>query len=261
MKKNVLLMFLAATFLTGCSLSDVLPWGNKNEDKAQEQDDKDKKESQDESKEDSGDESKDDEKDDPVPTGITKKTINFYQNYLPSEWTDPGVSMDSTLLSCKTQNDRMINLTKAQISNDNFHLSELFFTKLNTAYYDSSSLIVQIGTGNPAKSSFNSGTFIWTSVARIIKVDITACCYFKTEGATDSAAHLSIEAGDKGEDKDYKRPILNSTTNDMSFAVEQGQTPEYKTYSFDYAEGIDRFCLTSFEGRVLLKSLAITWWA
>ena len=247
MKKNVLLMFLAATFITGCSLSDVLPWGNKPDDKAQEQDEKE--------------DGKDDEKDDPVPTGITKKTINFYQNYLPSEWTDPGVSMDSTLLSCKTQNDKLINLTKTQIGGNSHLLSELFFTKLNTAFYETSGLIVQIGTGNPAKSDFNSGTFIWTSSARIIKVVITAACYFKTEGATDSAAHLSIEAGDKGEDKDYKRPILNSTTNDMSFAVEQGQTPEYKTYSFDYAEGIDRFCLTSLEGRVLLKSLAFTWWA
>ena len=258
MKNNVLLMFLAATLLTGCSISDVLPWGNKTEEGSQEQDNKGEKESQEQSKEEEEQSKEDDQ--DQVPTGIVTKTINFYGNDLPSEWTDPGVSMDSTLLSCKTQNDRMVNLTKTQVG-DNSLLSELFFKKLNTAYYDSSSLIVQIGTGNPAKNTFNPGTFIWTSVARIIKVKVTAACYFKTEGATDSAAHLTIEAGTKGTDKDYNRPITNSTTADMSFAVESGQTPEYKTYSYDYAEGIDRFCLTSLEGRVLLKSLTLTWWA
>lgn len=256
MKKNILVLFIAAAFTTGCSISDIVPWKSEdNKSISEESNKKVEDESQNGSNE-NGQESNEDVK----PTGIATKTINFYGNSLPNEWTAPGVSMDSTLLSCKTQNERMVNMTNSQVNNNNL-LSEVFFTKLNTAYYDSSSLVVQIGTGNPAKGDFKSGTFTWTSVNRIIRVDITAMCYAKTQGAIDSTAHLLIEAGDKGTDKDYDRPINNSTTKDMSFAVGSDETPNYKTYSIDFAEGIDRFCLSSLDGRIFLKSLSITWWA
>ena len=245
-------MFAAAGLLTGCSLSDIFPFSKNDEGSADNT-------QQIENIIEPIVEADDEIKDDPVPTGVTTKTINFFGNALPNEWTAPGVSMDSTLLSCETQNDRLVNITKNQI-NDNNLISELFFTKLNTAYFDSSSLIIQIGTGNPTKNNFNPGTFIWTSVSKIIKIDVTAMCYVKEQGATDSSAHLKIEAGTKGVDKNYNRPITNSTTSDMSFAVQEDETPEYKTYSNEFAEGIDRFCLTSLDGRVFLKSLTITWW-
>ena len=252
MKKKILLLPLLSLALCGCSFEDLMFWKTKDQDTDQKESEKQNEE-------------KETTPETPVTPGETENlknpfttTINFYGDSLPNEWTAPGVSMDSTLLSCQTQNERLNNLTNAQLEKSGL-LTELFFTKINTAWYDSSDLVIQIGTGNPSKDSFNSGTFIWTSSKKIYKVDVTAQCYTKPEGTTDVDAHLQIDAGAKGTDKNYDRPINNKVTNDMSFAVGTDETPTYKSYSNTYPKGIDRFCLTSLEGRVLLKSLTITW--
>ena len=243
MKKKLLFVPLIGMLLAGCSFEDLMFWKKKDADTDQK--------GGDEGGGDSGGE-----------TGAkTTKTINLYGSYLPEEWTNTGVVMNSKLLSCKTQNERMVNTVKNQVNNTSF-MSEIFFTALNTAWYDSNNLIVQVGTGNPAKDSFESGTFIWTSTKKIYKVEVTGQCYVKTQGATDSNAHMTIEAGEVGvpdPEDEYARPIANGTTEDMSFVVGSGETPEYKTFTNEYDEGINRFCLTSLGGRMLLKSLTITW--
>jgi len=188
-------------------------------------------------------------------------TVNYYGSYLYDGWTSQGVKMDCTMLSCDVQNERLRNLTSEQVNNKSNLLSELFFTNLNTGYYDyvnSADLALTIGTGDASRDEFNSGTFIWTSVKKIYKVEITAKCYEKGEYTLDSNAHLKIEAGIKGTDVKYTRPISNKQTKDLSFAAESGVSV-YKSYSTTYAEGVDRFCLTSLDGRVVIKSLTITW--
>ena len=245
MKKNILLMLLSSVLLAGCSISDILPWGKKDNESEQK--------TPENSEENTGGNENLDELKNPFTL-----TINYSGSYLPSEWTDPGVVCDSTLLSSDTQNERLRNATNAQVNNSNL-LSELFFTKLNTAYGDGDSLVLQIGTGDPAKNKFNFGTFIWTSVKKIYRVDISAQCYTKTLGSTDSSAHLQIEAGKKGTDKNYDRPITSPVTFDMDLSVGQDESLVYKAFSNTFPKGIDRFCLTSLGGRVFLKSISITW--
>ena len=244
MKKKLLFIPLIGMLLAGCSFEDLMFWKKKEDGSSGKEP-----------------ENPGEKGDDNPTTGSVTKTINFYGSYLPSEWTNPGNVMDSTLLSKKTQNDKLVKLTNSQV-NDTSCLSELFFTNLNTAFYDSNNIVIQIGLGNPAKGDFISGTFVWTSAKKITKVEVTGQCYYKTEGATDSAAHMKIEAGGKGEDvtkdNDYQRPITDPVTADMDFTVKE-ETPTYKTYTNEYSEGVNRFCLTSLGGRVLLKSLTITW--
>ena len=241
MKKKLLFVPLFGMLLAGCSFEDLMFWKKKDDGSSEKEP-----------------ENPGEKGDDDATTGSVTKTINFYGSYLSSEWTASGVSMDSTLLSCKTQNERLVNSTNSQVNSASL-LSELFFTKLNTAQYDENGLIIQIGTGNPAKDNFKSGTFIWTSSKKITKVEVTAQCYTKSQGSTDTDAQLKIEAGTKGTDEGYDRPIESSTTADMSLAVEAEETPTYKTFTHEYSDGIDRFCLTSLGGRVFLKSLTITW--
>jgi len=249
MKKKLLFLPLVGLLLSACSFEDLMFWKKKEDSTPQNQEGS----SDDDGGEGEGDGSS---------TNHVTKTINFFGSYLPNDWKSSGVSMDSTLLSCSTQNEKLINATKTQVNDSNL-LSDLFFKKLNTAVYDSSGLIIQIGTGNPAKSNFSSGVFTWTSSKKITKVEVTAQCYAKDQGAVDSKASLKIEAGGKGTDVDennnYQRPITNAVSADMSFEVESGESPAYKTYSYEYNEGINRFCLTSLGGRVFLKSLVITW--
>lgn len=232
MKKNILLIVLSSVLLAGCSLSDIFPWGKKDNEPKQD-----------------------------TPKNLTSKTINFYGSYLYEGWTTQGVNMDSTMLSCDDQNERLRALTSAQVDNNSSLLSELFFTKLNTGYYDyvnSTDLAITIGTGDPSKNKFQSGTFVWTSVKKIYTIEVTAKCYEKGEYTLDSNAHLSLEAGTKGSDVEYSRPITDSIKDDYSFEAVDGAAI-YKTYSKTYEKGIDRFCLTSKKGRVVIQSLKIFW--
>ena len=248
MKKKLLFIPLFGMLLAGCSFEDLMFW-NKKEEKSEEKQPENPGKTDDQGSGGSG-------KEDEQITGTVTKTVNFYGSYLSSEWTAPGVSMDCTLLSCSTQNERLRSGTSSQVNNTSL-LSELFFTKLNTAYYESSGLVIQIGTGS------GSGTFVWTSTKKITKVEVTAQCYAKSQGSVDGNAHLQIEAGGKGtdvtENNNYQRPITDGTTKDMSLTVSSGETPAYKTFTNEYETGINRFCLTSLDGRVFLKSLTITW--
>lgn len=245
MKKNILLILLSSALLASCSFSDIISFGKKDNDSS--------------SKEPENQENNDNKEQD---KNTQSKTVNFYGSYLPSEWTDPGINLDSTLASCSSANDLLIGAVNPQV-NDSSQLSELFFTNLHAGYYETSGLVLQLGSGQVSKGNYTSGTLVWTSVKKIKKVEVVGQCYTKPAGATDTTAHMTIEAGGKGTDvtqnNDYQRPITNSTTKDMSFAVEAEETLAYKTYTNEYPDGINRFCLTSLEGRMFLKSLTITW--
>ena len=239
MKKKLLFIPLFGLLLAGCSFEDLMFWKKKDDDSSQKEGDKDPGDSDPEIK-------------------TTTKTINFYGDYMDSNWKAPGVSMDSTLDSCKTQNERLLGVVNNQVS-DTSLLSELYFTKLNTGWYDATqtSLVLQLGGGSG--DNFTSGTLTWTSTKKIYKGDVEAQYYTKTGGATESSAYLNIEAGDKGTDAWKERPIENSQTKDRNFAPEEGETLTYKTCTNSYTEGITRFRLTSLDGRMFLKSLTITW--
>ena len=259
MKKKLLFIPLFAITLSGCSFDDLMFWKNETERDV---------EGQQEVKPQENNENKEEQQVNPDNNNQSQsntpiaKTIFFYGSYLPSDWKAQGVGMDCTKLSDSDQNDNLKKVANGQVNDSNL-LSELFFTKLNTAPYESSGLIIAIGTGNPAKGDFNSGTFTWTSTKKITKVELSGQCYKKELGAVDSAAHLTIEAGGKGvdvsENNNYQRPITDPVSDDLSFVVGSEETPTYKTYTKEYSEGINRFTLTSLEGRVLLKSLTITW--
>ena len=248
MKKKLLFIPLFGMLLAGCTVEDLMFWQKKKEPVNEKE------------PENPGD-NKEKEPEPEPSTGSLTKTINFYGSSLPSDWTASGVSLDSTLLSCQKQNAKFIPAIESQVGNTSL-LSELFFKKLNTAV-SGDGLVIQIGGGNPAKDNFTPGSLVWTSTKKITKVEVTAQCYVKDQGATDSEAHLAIEAGGKGidvtEDNNYQRPITNAVTADMSFEVESTETPTYKTFTNEYTDGIERFSLTSSGGRVFLKSLTITW--
>jgi len=248
MKKNILLILLSAGLLAGCSLSDIISFGKKDNS------------SSDNETTDNNQQTGNNNNNNNTNKNTKTLTVNFFGSNLSSDWTAPGVKMDCTLLSSNSQNEKLVNCTFAQV-NDTSLLSELFFTELNTAFYETSGLVIQVGNGSG--DDFKSGTLTWTSTKKIVTVDVVGQCYSKVNGATDSSAHMTIEAGGKGtdvtENNNYQRPITNSTTKDMSFVVGSGDTPSYKTYPNEYPEGINRFRLTSLDGRMLLKSLTITW--
>ena len=241
MKKKILLLPLLAFILSGCSFEDLMFWKKKEDNPGQKQETP------------SGNENLDNLKN-PFTT-----TINFYGDSLPSEWTSTGLHMDSTVEAYSSDNSKLVKVATDQVNNSNL-LSELFFKNNHLGKYDDSGMILQIGSGNPApdKQTFQSGTFVWTSIKKIYKVDVTAQCYTKELGATDSSAHLKIEAGEKGTDTAENRPINSKVTNDLSFAAGESG-PEYKSYSNTYPKGVERFSLTSLDGRVFLKSITITW--
>lgn len=238
MKKNILLILLSSALLASCSFSDIISFGKKDNDSNKESENQENNDNK--------------ERDE----NTQSKTINFYGSYLPSAWTKTGVNMDSTLLSCSSANDLLIGAVNSQV-NDSNQLSELFFTNLHVGYYETSGLVLQLGSGQVPK-----GTLVWTSVKKIKKVEVIGQCYTKPEGAADTTAHMTIEAGGKGtdvtENNNYQRPITNSTTKDM-FELKSGENPSYKMEPNEYEEGINRFCLTSLGGRMFLKSLTITW--
>ena len=98
--------------------------------------------------------------------------INTYGASISSFATAAGVQVDSDLSSGANNAEKLTACLQAQLKYEEC-LSDTWFSKINTAVWDGS-CIVQVGTGNPAKDNFNSGTFKWNSTAKIYKVEETA---------------------------------------------------------------------------------------
>lgn len=103
-------------------------------------------------------------------------------------------------------------------------------------------------------SSSTDGLMTWTSTRKILKVETTVVNYYKTYTAwvegqavpdsitSDCLAHFMID------DTDYSLELTESLV------------PEVKTFTQTYGEeGTSSFSFASVSGRVLIKSIRITW--
>lgn len=100
-------------------------------------------------------------------------------------------------------------------------------------------------------SSSSDGEMTWNSSLNIIKVEVTVLNYYKTYSyvsggnpvtgvSCDNLAHFKLD------------------DTDHSLEMEEITVPEPHTFSATY-EGVKSFKISSVSGRVLVKSIAITW--
>lgn len=251
MKKNILLILLSAALLTGCEFDITLQrlFGGKDKEQETQQKEENSQEKPEENQQ-SGD------NEDQQPSGDQGgnggggnqqggeeqgivKTVNFSGSVFSVVGTSGGVSIDTSLSSGANGAQHLKECIESQL-NDSSLFTGMTALKLNTAPYDSKAILC-IGTGNPAKDDFNPGTFTWNSNKKIYKVELSAQCYIKDQGATDRAAHILLDS------------------QDNSLEVAEAETLEFKTFSKEYEAGTKSFTLTSQGGRVFLKSLTITW--
>lgn len=250
MKKNILLVLLSASLLSGCELDIAVKrfFGLIKEEPQQQEDNK---ENNQENQGNSGENDKTDGGEGEGQQGGEGEgeqkpnagdeyvaTISTYGSSISSFATSGGVQVDTDLSSGANNAAKLTACLQAQVKYEEC-LSGTWFSKINTAIWDNA-CIVQVGTGNPAKDNFNSGTFTWNSTAKIYKVEITAMCYAKVGYSEDSSAKIKIDDG-------------------SAQALKDGTELEFKTLTKEYAEGTNSFTIQSIDGRVFLKSLTITW--
>lgn len=117
-----------------------------------------------------------------------------------------------------------------EVETDNLHSR-----KFNSETY------LQFGSGSNAE-----GSIVWTSVEKIYKVEINVCCYAKYDsyhGFTnvDSWSHIAIDS------------------EDFDLTYDGKTDPQMMTFSKEYSQGVTSFRIASSMGRVLMKSMKITW--
>ena len=245
MKKNILLILLSATLLSGCELDISIQrfFGLiKEEPKEQQKEEENNENSQEnqENNENSGEEQHGGEEEQ-KPSAGQKYTVKISTSgtAISGLATSAGVQVDTNLSSGAANSEKLTNCLKSQVQFEEC-ISSAYFEKINTAVWDKVCMI-QIGTGNPVKDNFNPGTFKINSKAKIYNVAIEAQCYSKELGATDSSAHLKVN------------------NEDFSLEVAENEDLEFKTFTKEFSEGTNSLSLVSSGGRVLLKSLTITW--
>lgn len=131
---------------------------------------------------------------------------------------------------------------------------ENLFTSLTCEYCTTRKVdgdtYLQIGTGSYAKGKFNEGTFKYGSKEKIYRVEVTAFNYSNpyqdySTGAlvpnVDTEAHLLLD------------------DNDLSLELPSTSNPVEKSVVKEYANGVNSFTLKATNGRVLIKSITITW--
>ena len=255
MKKNILLVLLSASLLTGCELDlrvqrffGLIKEEPQSEEQQEEQkeNNQENQENPEENPENSGEnggqgqgQQGGNEQTPDIPNEYVA-TISTSGTAISGYATSAGVQADTDLSSGANNAANLTNCLKAQLQHEEC-LTSTWFQKINSAEWDSE-CIIQIGTGNPAKDNFNSGTFRWNSNAKIYKVEITAMCYAKPPYSEDSNAKIKI-------DNDAAQTLKASGDTDV----------EFKTVTKEYENGANTFAIQSVDGRVLLKSLKITW--
>ena len=252
MKKNILLVLLSTSLLTGCELDISIqrffglikeePQSEQHEEEntEKEQENQENLEENKENPEGEGGEGDGGNQQQPEVENEYVATISTSGSAISDFATSPGVQVDTDLSSGANNGTKLTNCLKAQLEHEEC-LSSTWFSKINTAEWDDE-CIVQIGTGNPAKDNFNVGTFRWNSTAKIYKVEITAMCYAKPPYSEDSDAKIKIDA-------DSAQALKASTDESV----------EFETLAKEYENGTNTFTIQSIDGRVLLKSLKITW--
>lgn len=241
MKKNILLVLLSAALLTGCELDlgfiKFANDGSKESEQQQKQEENNQNSQENQGENENKPEGSGEQQG--QPGDVYTALINTSGAAISAVATKSGVSIDTTLLSGAEKAELFKTALKNQLQYDAC-LTSITCVNLYTAVWQDVCMI-QIGSGNPAKGNLKSGTFTWNSSAKIYKVEIDAQCYSKEQGATDSLAHLKVDE------------------SDYSLEVAENEELEFKTISKEYAEGTNSFSLVNDGGRVLLKSLKITW--
>lgn len=252
MKKNILVILLAAGLLVGCDfdINSLINKKSSTSDQETQEKDQNSSENTGEIQNSSGenqtstsqtqtDQNQQNQQSQTQGETEYTATINLSGNAFSGVATSAGVNIDSTLLSGNSNAKKLEDACKAQLS-DSSLLYSLECKKLNSAVWNDVCML-QIGTGNYAKNDFNPGTFTWNSTKNIYKVEISVQCYAKAGYSLDSSAHLMFDL------------------DDLSLEAGSEEELEFKTFTKEYEHGARSFSLVSKNGRVFINSMKITW--
>jgi len=248
MKKNILLVLLSASLLTGCELDiriqRLLGMVKEEPESGQKQEENNQN-----SHENGGNNGN--SSGDQGGGNQHQQQENLEQEYSTQINTsgadfgviaqNAGVQMDDN--SYKANADKLKNYFDSKLEYKNL-ITNLSCTNLNTAEWKNV-VYLCIGTGYYANDKFVEGILKWTSGEKIYRVEIEAMAYAKARSsdtfATDELSHVWID------------------TDNHSLETATTTEPTIQTFSKEYAEGVTSFAIKSTGSRVLLKSLKITW--
>lgn len=251
MKKKIFPLLVSVLALTGCDfLSNLIPDAfnpfKKDDEQTQQQqqnqggqqqqnDDQHEEEQHEEDQH----EEHQDEKDELLQTYTA--TIKLSGNDFHDVATAAGVQINDTEYA------NNVNTLKEYCDSFLEYLdliTSLNCTKLNTAEWGGT-VYLCVGTGYYANGKFSEGILKWNSGVKIYNVEIKAQAYAKENPYSgdiiDYPAHVWIDS------------------DDHSLEVEEGSTPEIKTFSKAYPDGTNSFSIKSTGARVLLQEITITW--
>ena len=239
MKKNFLLVLLSSLTLASCDFSiEQLKFWEKTSDNTQQEGEK-------ESTDQDGHQDADPGTDPQVDPGTPPQGTYVHKISLSgSEFSsitsgERGYQFDDEEFSSHVQDLQKYCASKLDATN---MLTSINCIKCNTAPYNNVFYFC-VGTGYYGSNKFNEGSFKWTSVLPIHKIEIKAMAYSKLDdgGSTDGQSVVWI--------------------NDESHSLAQETTvaPTMQTFSKDFPKGVESFEIKSTGSRVLLESITITW--
>ena len=248
MKKNVLLILASVFALTGCEF-DITLSRLFGKDDSEQTDDQKPENSQE--KPANTDNSTEQTTDGTTPSQVTPKDdmnvqeytakINFSGSDFSVYGTDASVQADKE--SYPGNQTKLKDYCYSKLEYENL-ITNLECTKLNTAKWGGV-VYLCVGTGYYVNEEFKNGIFNWTSGEKIYKVSIEAQAYAKEisnkPSNVDLLAHIAIDL------------------DDHSLEVSDESELEFKTFEKEYPDGVKSFSIKSLGGRVLLKSITITW--
>jgi len=121
-------------------------------------------------------------------------------------------------------------------------LTQISCTKCNIAEYNNK-IYFCVGTGYYVNNKFNEGSFKWTSMLPLHKVEIKTMPYSKLGGGGSTDAQSVVWIDDSS----------------LSLATTPETAPVMQTFSKEYPDGTQSFEIKSTGSRVLIESITITW--
>lgn len=250
MKKNILVILLSATLLTGCEvdLGIIKIGGDQTKEPATEQ----KQEEQNQnSQENQGENQSSGENQQQgggeqgggeQGGGGQQHTDPLEQEYTATVLTSgtqfatlfPGGSHFDT----ESKKEALFNFLDDQLEYKNL-ISSIVCDNLHTQKYDSATYM-SFGSQN------GSGSFKWNSLVKIYRVEVTVQSYAKY---VDYTSTYNVDQNSKF----YIDEDLCQLTFDSN------NLPEMQTYTKNFTEGVTSFTLSSLDGRAFLKDMKITW--
>lgn len=246
MKKKLLLLVLSAALLGGCdfNINSLKFWESKNNDNSQEnQENSGENESEHHEEENHEEEEHHEEehKEDLQEYTATLETHGLYFNTNFSEGTNLTSASQSKVDELRTYLENPLEY-------------ENLFTSLTCEYCTTRKVdgdtYLQIGTGSYAKGKFNEGSFKYGSKEKIYRVEVTAFNY--------SNPYQDYSTGALVPNVDTEAHLLLDDI-DLSLELPSTSNPVEKSVVKEYENGVNSFTLKTTSGRVLIKSITITW--